>query len=201
MARLSITSPGFENRSLDLHLGANSFGRSKDNDWQISHATISSRHCEIHIEAAGVRVTDCGSTNGTFVNDEPVKEMVLAPGQRLRMGDVEFLVEDVDVKIAIPKFEAVPAPEPPAVLSTGEMACPNHPESAVTLRCKHCEMLMCDACVKNLRRRGGKLLRLCPICSHAVEPLVGEVKRRKTFIDYLRNTVKMPFFRNHANRD
>ena len=70
--------------------------------------------------AEGIRVRDCSSTNGTFLEGEPVLEAVLAAGQILRLGDVELLVENADVTVAIPKFE-VPVPAPPVVLRDGSM--------------------------------------------------------------------------------
>jgi len=52
---------------------------------------------------------------------------------------------------------------------------------------------MCEKCVHRMRRRGGKILALCPICSHKVEPLGGPKKKKKTFLGMLQKTVKLPF--------
>jgi pSer/pThr/pTyr-binding forkhead associated (FHA) protein len=194
VARLAIKSPGFDSQTIELHLGVNSFGRGEENDWQIVHATVSTRHCEVELEAAGVWLRDCGSTNGTFLNGDQVTEAPLAAGQTLRMGDIEMLVENVEVKIAIPAFETVPEPEPPKLTPRGEMCCANHPSAVVTHRCVVCNIMMCETCVHHLRRRGGKALLLCPVCSTPVEPLGVEVKKKKTFMEYLRTTVRLPFF-------
>src|SRR5215471_1473148 len=118
MAKLLITSGGFSNRVVELRLGLNRFGRNEGNDVQIEHATISARHCEIVLSADGLTVRDCGSTNGTFLGDEPVQQARLAAGQILRLGDVEMLVESTDVTIAIPHFE-MSRPAPPIVLTDG----------------------------------------------------------------------------------
>ena len=103
MANLVIKSPGFDNQVINLNLGVNRFGRSSGNDFIIEHATISSKHCEIALGDGEVVVRDCGSTNGTYINDQPVMEARLSPGQVLRLGDVDFLVENTNVTIAIPK--------------------------------------------------------------------------------------------------
>src|ERR1700756_4989364 len=116
MAKLLIQSQGFNNQVINLNLGVNRFGRSQGNDFVIEHATISSKHCEIALGNGEVTVRDCGSTNGTFINDQPVMEATLAPGQILRLGDVDFFVESIDVTIAIPKYE-IERPAPPVVLT------------------------------------------------------------------------------------
>lgn len=194
MAKLLIQSPGFNNQVINLNLGVNRFGRSPGNDFVIEHATVSSKHCEIELGNGEVKVRDCGSTNGTFINDQPVMQGILSAGQVLRLGDVDFLVESTEVNIAIPKFE-VERPAPPVVLTDGGLICPRHKHSRATHQCTHCREVMCDDCVHRLRRRGGKLLKLCPLCSHAVEPIGGEKKKKKSFLGFLQRTVKLPFVR------
>ncbi len=109
-------------------------------------------------------VRDCGSTNGTFVDGIPVREAVLLRGQTLRLGDFELLVADTEVPISIPKFE-MPIAAPPVVLENGSILCHRHRANAIAYRCQHCRELLCEDCLHRLRRRGGKLLCLCPVCS------------------------------------
>src|ERR1700720_1415424 len=176
MARLVIKSEGFRDRVIELHLGVNRFGRGKDNDFQIEHSTISARHCEMALSNDGVVLRDCDSTNGTFLDGEPVQEARVEAGQSVHLGEVEFLVETTDAKVAIPVFD-VPRPAPPVVLSDGSLVCPRHPQAQVTHRCTHCREVLCDSCVRRLRRRGGKTLKLCPLCSHHCEQIGGEKKK------------------------
>lgn len=192
MASLLIKSDGFDNRVLTLNLGINRFGRSAENDFQIEHRSVSARHCEIVLGERQVYVRDCGSTNGTFLNDEPVQEAVLREGQVLRLGSVELWVENTDVRIEIPKFD-MPIPAPPVVLPDGSLLCRRHRNSKATHRCTYCLEILCDACVTRLRRRGGKTLKLCPLCSHPVEVIGGEKKRNKSILEILQSTVKLPF--------
>lgn len=110
MAELVITSKGFRNQVLHLKLGKNRLGRSPTNDFVIEDPTISALHCEIELNAGGLTVHDCDSTNGTYVAERPVSDASLWAGQVLRLGDVELLVESTDVRIAIPEFE-VPRPD------------------------------------------------------------------------------------------
>jgi pSer/pThr/pTyr-binding forkhead associated (FHA) protein len=200
MAKLLIQSPGFDNQVINLNLGVNRVGRAAGNDFIIEHATVSSKHCEIALANDEVIVRDCGSTNGTFVDTRPVSEASLKVGQILRLGDVDLLVESTEVTIAIPKLE-VPRPAPPVVLTDGGLVCPRHKRSRVTHQCTHCREVMCDACVHRLRRSGGKLLKLCPLCSHVVEALGGPKKRKKSFLGFLQRTVKLPFLRGQKQED
>jgi len=193
MARLVIRSAEFGDRVIELNPGVNRFGRSPNNDVQIEHPTVSARHCEIVLADDGVVVRDCGSANGTFVDAQPVEEARLSAGQTLHLGEVEVLVETTDVTIAIPQFE-VPRPVPPVVLTDGSLICPRHPKARATHQCTHCREVLCDACVHRLRRRGGKLLKFCPLCSHPCESIGGEKRKKKSLFGLWRKTVKLPFF-------
>ena len=180
MARLSVKTDGLNARLIDLKLGANRVGRHPDNDFTIEHSTISSVHCEMVLKDSGVTLRDLESTNGTFVNGERVREIDLAPGQVVRLGDVELLVETIDAKIAIPAFSNPDLPAPPKVRSEdGALICARHEHAAVTHQCTACKEFMCEACVRRLRRKGGKkTLMLCPLCSGAVL-LIGEPAKPK----------------------
>lgn len=194
MARLVIKSAEFDGRVIELNLGVNRIGRSPKNDVQVEHRTVSALHCEIVLADDGVVVRDCASTNGTFVGGKRIKEAKLSAGQSLHLGDVELLVETTDVTIAIPKFD-MPQPEPPVVLADGSLICPRHPNARATYKCTHCREVMCDACVHRLRRRGGKIFRCCPLCSHECVPLESEQPTKKSLFRLWRKTVKLPFFR------
>jgi hypothetical protein len=184
---------------IELNLGVNCLGRGPKNDIQIEHPTVSARHCEIVLAGDGVVVRDCRSANGTFVGGQRIQEARLSAGQTLQLGEVELLVETTDVAIAIPKFD-LPRPAPPVVLSDGALICPRHPKARATHQCTHCREVLCDACVHRLRRRGGKLLKFCPLCSHLCVPLGGEKKKKKTFLGLWRKTAKLPFFQGPKSR-
>jgi FHA domain len=192
MARLLIKSDVFHDQVIELKLGLNRIGRSPANDFQIEHPTISARHCEMMLKEGELEVHDCESTNGTFVDGEPISRARLKAGESLYLGDVELFVETTEVNIAIPKFD-VPRPAPPVVLSDGSLICPRHREALATHQCTHCREVLCDACVHRLRRRGGKILKLCPLCSHKCERIGGEKRKKKSILAFLRKTVRLPF--------
>jgi hypothetical protein len=172
MARLLIKTEGLEQRALVLRLGVNHVGRDPDCELCIDHPTISSRHCELALTDDGVYARDCHSTNGTFVNGEPILEAWLDPGQTLRLGDVELFVESTDATVAIPKFERpLQQPPPPVVLPDGTLICPRHGQARATYRCPACREVMCNTCIRVLRRTGGTPHYLCVNCGHECEPI------------------------------
>lgn len=191
MARLVIKSGGRE-QVIELKLGVNRLGRSPDADLQVIHSTISGFHCELELDRDELIVRDCESTNGTFVDGELIREARLMAGQTFSVGDVEIFVESTDVNVAIPKIEVPVLKAPPVVLNNGVILCTRHPSASVTHRCTHCKEVMCEDCVTRLRRRGGKYLNLCPLCSHKVER-IGEKKKKKSILGFLAKTVKLPF--------
>jgi hypothetical protein len=100
----------------------------------------------------------------------------------------------LDVTISIPRFD-VPHPAPPVVLADGTLICPRHAGVRATHQCTHCREILCDACVHLLRRRGGKLMKFCPLCSHQCVPLGGEQRKKRSLFGHWRKTAKLPFFR------
>ena len=199
MARLLIKTGYGEPTVCELRLGVNRFGRHPESEFPIDHPTISATHCEMILTAEGVLLRDCGSTNGTFINDARVKEARLQPGQTVRLGDVEILIETTDARIAIPELDR-PISAPPVVLADGTILCPRHPESRATYRCTHCHEVLCDACVHRMRRTGGKTFRLCALCSHAAEYIGPERRKKKSLLKLLNKTIKLPFVHKKRHR-
>ncbi len=68
-------------------------GRSKQADIQITDDEISRIHCSIQIQHGDYVITDLGSTNGTFVNDQRVEIAKLKRGDRVRVGNTLFEFE------------------------------------------------------------------------------------------------------------
>ncbi len=196
MARLLLKSNGLDDLFIELKLGVNRLGRSPANDFAIDDPTVSARHCEIALDDKGIRVHDCDSTNGTYIDGQPVSDGRLVAGQVLRLGEIELLVESTNFNIAIPRFELPCQPAPPVVLSDGSLICPRHVGSQARYQCTHCREVMCETCVHRLRRRGGKFLTLCPLCSHQCELIGGEKKTKRPLFAFLRETIKLHFFPN-----
>lgn len=69
-----------------------SIGRERNNNIAIHDANVSRSHCEIVLEGGIWVIRDLGSTNGTFLNDEPVVEAELYDGDIITIGltNLEF---------------------------------------------------------------------------------------------------------------
>jgi diguanylate cyclase (GGDEF)-like protein len=67
-------------------------GRGQNNDIVLQSDTVSRQHATIECRGMDIVVTDLGSTNGTFVNEDPTRlhQMLLKCGDRLRIGDTIF---------------------------------------------------------------------------------------------------------------
>ncbi|MBM4281991.1 MAG: GGDEF domain-containing protein [Deltaproteobacteria bacterium] len=61
-------------------------GRSSQATLQIDHESVSRRHARVVLTDTGVLLNDLSSTNGTYVNDEPVQERALAHGDLIKVG-------------------------------------------------------------------------------------------------------------------
>lgn len=157
MAKLVIRSDGLPAEVIELKRGTNRFGRSSENDFQIEHPTVSRFHCEIQVKEEGLFVKDLDSSNGTFINDEPIRQGQLAKGSMLRLGDVKMEVKDVG--------KAAAAADPNVV------ACFNHPTLAASMFCTQCKKTFCGSCVHIMKKINGQYLRLCPSCSGHCEPI------------------------------
>jgi hypothetical protein len=94
MAKLVVLTEGFAGTVHELKSERTTVGRLEDNTFQLAESSISGHHCELAVEGNEIRVKDLNSTNGTFVNNQPIKEAVLKPGQVLRLGQVEMRLED-----------------------------------------------------------------------------------------------------------
>src|SRR5882672_9431830 len=66
----------------------------------IADASVSRRHSQIEKEDNKFVILDLDSLNGTFINDVPVKRRTLQHGDRVRIGDSQFLflMHDGDVE-------------------------------------------------------------------------------------------------------
>ena len=74
-------------------------GRIPSNKLVLNDAKASSRHAEIRAANNGYTITDMGSTNGTFVNEQqlrPNEPHSLNTGDTIRIGDTRFSYESSD---------------------------------------------------------------------------------------------------------
>ena len=71
-------------------------GRVGNADFVVEDALVSRIHCRLAASIDGeLHVEDLDSTNGTYVNDQRVAHALLTPGDRVRFGPLELVVEQV----------------------------------------------------------------------------------------------------------
>jgi len=65
-------------------------GRGDECDIVLTADSVSRKHALAEPRANGTRLRDLDSTNGTYVNDEPVQEAMLRHGDLVKVGDTIF---------------------------------------------------------------------------------------------------------------
>ncbi len=77
-------------RKYDLGIGHWTLGRDPYCNIVLDADSVSRAHARIEVKSRGVIIIDLQSTNGTFVNDEPVDRRELRSGDLVKVGDVIF---------------------------------------------------------------------------------------------------------------
>jgi pSer/pThr/pTyr-binding forkhead associated (FHA) protein len=111
MPKLTIRSETGESTAHDLVEETYTIGRSPENSIRLDDTSVSSRHAEVVLVAENCYLKDLGSTNGTVVNGQPVKEVQLRAGDRIRFGKIEayFECEVVSAAQPLPRLEEAEA--------------------------------------------------------------------------------------------
>jgi pSer/pThr/pTyr-binding forkhead associated (FHA) protein len=86
-------------------------GRMPDNAIIIDNPAVSGHHACVTVEGTNVVIEDLRSTNGTFVNEQPVKRHVLRHGDVLLVGKHHLVFDTA---------EAAVQPVPPALQGLGD---------------------------------------------------------------------------------
>jgi adenylate cyclase len=97
-------------QAIDLQLGRKLVvGRAVTSDVPIYDPTISRRHAEIVLTETSVRVTDLGSSNGTFLNGAKITEADAGANDVVTFGKVAFRVKEVTAPVLRPQVVPPPA--------------------------------------------------------------------------------------------
>src|SRR5918912_667192 len=89
--RLLVSGPepgadGSTQRTYELTSPVTMLGRGTDCELRLVDPGVSRHHAELRVEDDQVVLVDLGSTNGTFVNGEPVRRVALTDGTRVTLG-------------------------------------------------------------------------------------------------------------------
>ena len=86
MPRLIVIKGADEGKQFELTGDRLSAGRDSSNRVRLCDTEASRRHAEFVRTPEGYRLVDVGSANGTFVNNQGVKDVLLQPGDQVRIG-------------------------------------------------------------------------------------------------------------------
>jgi pSer/pThr/pTyr-binding forkhead associated (FHA) protein len=90
---VSLTDPSLR---FPLYARPQRIGRRAGNDIVIPDAYVSGQHAQIEIVGTDVRITDLGSTNGTFLGETkiaPNMPTTVPPDATLTLGKTQFRIE------------------------------------------------------------------------------------------------------------
>ena len=104
--RLEVAA-GIHTKSFALTNAHYTVGRAPGSDIELSDDSVSSRHARLEETAAGWRLTDLQSTNGTFINERRIDNAELKPGDRLLFGEVRATFAQGAPQTAFPAGTAV----------------------------------------------------------------------------------------------
>ena len=86
MPRLILVRGADEGRQFELNQPVHSVGRDSVSAIRLHDTEVSRRHAEFRLANGSYYLVDVGSANGTFVNGQPVQNVLLQPGDRIQIG-------------------------------------------------------------------------------------------------------------------
>lgn len=98
--RIVVTAGPSKGRALALNRSFATVGRHPTNDLVLEDARVSGVHLELRREADRVHVRDAGSTNGTWFGAHRVREIELAAGGELIVGESTLRIETETAALA-----------------------------------------------------------------------------------------------------
>ncbi len=97
IASLLVRSGSLKGKRLFVRTPVVNIGRAEYNDLVIPEQSVSAAHAKLQRREGIWVLSDLGSTNGTYVDDERViEETPLGPGAAIRFGEVTTLFESTD---------------------------------------------------------------------------------------------------------
>jgi predicted component of type VI protein secretion system len=122
---LVMTAGKQEGKVLEIKLPQFLIGRDPQCQLRPASPLISKRHCAIIQRDGKAFIRDFDSTNGTFVNDEPVKgERELTHDDFLKIGPIQF-------KVSLQPGEPAKTPAPPTKAASGSNNTPVPPTKSL----------------------------------------------------------------------
>ncbi|HTU19521.1 MAG TPA: protein kinase [Gemmataceae bacterium] len=104
-------------------------GRGRQTVTRLKDLHVSRVHCQIELRGGDAVLKDLNSVGGTFVNNQPITEHVLLPGDIIRIGETRLRFESADIADQNTLPPNVAAPSLPSALPIG--APPPEPSSPI----------------------------------------------------------------------
>jgi pSer/pThr/pTyr-binding forkhead associated (FHA) protein len=98
MAFIQILTGDAKGQKVDIDRDRIIVGRSPDNVAVVNDPSVSGKHCAIIREGRRFTIRDLDSTNGTKLNNVPIKECRLSPKDVITAGSVEIVFDGNDVE-------------------------------------------------------------------------------------------------------
>lgn len=86
------TDGQFYGREITVPGGTSTIGRGPDCDIVLDAADVSRRHARVTLGSGTARLEDMNSTNGTFLNGDPIRIADIADGDEVQFGSHRFHV-------------------------------------------------------------------------------------------------------------
>lgn len=135
MSKLILSMDGLMLKEIELSKERTTIGRKPHNDIQIDNLAISGEHAVVITILNDSFLEDLSSTNGTFVNGQPIKKHFLQHGDTIELGKYHLsYVNQAVAQAGAPDFErtmilrpgsapaAPPAPSPEVSPAPAEQA-------------------------------------------------------------------------------
>ena len=102
MPKLVLSMDGLVLKEMPLGKERTTIGRKPDNDIQIDNLAISGHHAVITCITNDAFLEDRNSTNGTYLNGQPVKKNVLRNNDVIELGKyrIKYLLDDAKPGLA-----------------------------------------------------------------------------------------------------
>ncbi len=128
---LTFHSGPQQGQKLTFRINA-SIGREPTNTIVLDDPSVSSRHCKIINDGGNTVLKDLHSTNGTFVNGEPIGQIELHSGDMIVIGETRIEVQLTSATTFNPEPEPKPIPSAPTDVSRHSFSTePQAPEVVV----------------------------------------------------------------------
>jgi predicted component of type VI protein secretion system len=126
MPKLILSMDGLVLKEILLDKERLTIGRKPNNDVQIDNLAISGQHAAITTILEDAFLEDLNSTNGTYVNGQPIKKHVLRPNDIIELGKyrLKFLADNLQPALAASDFVDTAA--------LGVMVAPPEPDFTIT---------------------------------------------------------------------